>query len=199
MSPRVLHNGLPGALPEGEILLWSGSPDWRVLARRVFHVRKLAVYFALIAVWSGVSSADAGLGAAGLAFLKAAGFGAIPVVLAVIYAWLTARGSIYTITNRRVVLHAGLALPVTLNLPFKSIAAADLRAAADGSGDLSLWPHARPWRFSPAQPALRGLADIAKPAQVLARALAASVDQPAPVLAGVNTSPARPQHATLAA
>lgn len=212
MNPRVLHNGLPGALPDGEVLLWSGSPDWRVLARRVFHVRKLAVYFALIAVWSGVSSADAGLGAAGLAFLKAAGFGAIPVVLAVIYAWLTARGSIYTITNRRVVLHAGLALPVTLNLPFKSIAAADLRGAADGSGDLSLtlsgtdrfayvvlWPHARPWRFSPAQPALRGLADIAKPAQVLARALAASVDQPAPVLAGVNTSPARPQHATLAA
>jgi hypothetical protein len=48
-------SGLPGALPEGETIQWQGSPDWRSLARHAFHVRKVAVYFAL-------------LGAVGLAF-----------------------------------------------------------------------------------------------------------------------------------
>ena len=38
--------GLPEALPEGEHILWQGAPDWKVLARRVFHTRKVAVYFA---------------------------------------------------------------------------------------------------------------------------------------------------------
>ncbi|MDP9095154.1 MAG: PH domain-containing protein [Pseudomonadota bacterium] len=212
MSPRLLHEGLPAALPAGEVLLWSGSPDWRVLARRVFHVRKLAVYFAAIAVFGGVSAADGGAAAAGLAFLKAAGFGAIPLVLAAIYSWMTARGSIYSITNRRVVMHIGLALPVTLNLPFERITSADMRGAADGSGDLSLtlagsdrfayavlWPHARPWCLSPAQPTLRGLADVAQAASTLARALAAVTDRPAPALASVSPSPALAQHASLAA
>jgi len=207
-APLRRHRGLPGALPEGEALLWSGSPDWRVLARTALHVRKLALYFGLLAIWTGISAEAGGA----LAFLKAAGFGALPVALAVLYAWGVSRVAVYSITNRRVVLHIGLALPVTLNLPFARIASADLRAAPDGSGDLSivlagrdrfayvvLWPHARPWRFAPAQPTLRGLADVARPAQVLARALAASAEMTAPVLAGGTASPARPQHATLAA
>ncbi|MGT2480112.1 hypothetical protein ACU4GR_17585 [Methylobacterium oryzae CBMB20] len=41
-------------------------------------------------------------------------------------------------TNRRVVLQAGIALPVTHNLPFAQIESAALRAFTDGSGDLPL-------------------------------------------------------------
>ncbi len=109
-------------------------------------------------------------------------------------------------------LHIGLALPVTLNLPFARIVSADLNAAPDGSGDLSmtltagsqfayaiLWPHARPWHFARPQPAMRGLADVAQPAQILARALAASASMAVPVMAGIETSPQRSPHATLAA
>ena len=209
MTPR----SLPGPLPEGETLLWQGAPDWRVLARSALHVRKLVLYFGLIACWAGASALTAGgMGAAALATLKAAAVGAAPVVLALLYAWAASRMAVYTITTRRVVLHIGIALPVTLNLPFDRIVAADLRTAPDGAGDLSitlrqndrfayvvLWPHARPWRFSPAQPALRGLADVHKPAQVLARALAASAEMAAPALGRREASTARPHHATLTA
>lgn len=196
------------------MLLWSGAPDWRVLARTALHARKLALYFALIAAYATVSSAVAGAGpgAAALTLLKTAGIGAIPVALAVLYAWAVSRIAVYTITNRRVVLHIGVALPVTLNLPFARIASADVQEAPGGSGDLSLtltgrdrfayvilWPHARPWHFNRAQPAMRGLRDVATPAQVLARALAASAGTAIPVRLGVEASVNHATHATLAA
>jgi hypothetical protein len=40
--------GLPSALPPGERVVWQGPPDWRSLAVHAFHVRKIAVYFALM-------------------------------------------------------------------------------------------------------------------------------------------------------
>lgn len=171
--------GFPGPLPKGETLLWQGAPDWRVLARTALHTRGLAVYFVVLACVAAVT------GRVGGAF-TVAGLGLVPLALAYVYAWLVARSTVYSITNRRIVLHIGLALPVTLNLPLIQVAAADLRTAADGSGDLSLtlsgegrfaflvlWPHARAWHFSPAQPTMRGLADAREPATVLATVLEA--------------------------
>ena len=174
MSPR----GLPGRLPEGEVLLWQGAPDPRVLARSALHVRGLLIYFAVLAI----ATVTAGRLQSALVLL---GLAAVPVALAYGYAWLVARATVYTITNRRVALRIGLALPVTLNLPLARVASVDVRSAADGSGDVSLtpeggrfaylvlWPHARPWCFSPAQPTLRGLADAGAPAAVLAGLLPA--------------------------
>lgn len=177
----MIPRGFPGRLPEGESLLWQGAPDWRVLARTALHTRGLAIYFGLIACIAAVT------GSGLLGGLKVVGIGLVPIALAYVYAYAVSRGTVYSITNRRVVLHVGLALPVTLNLPLERVASADLRSGADGSGDLSLtlvgndrfsyvvlWPSARPWRFSPAQPTLRGLANAEQPAQVLARALASS-------------------------
>ena len=43
--------GLPEELPEGERILWRGGPDWKSLAMHVFHVRAVAIYFALILAW----------------------------------------------------------------------------------------------------------------------------------------------------
>lgn len=40
--------GLPEVLPSNEQVIWQGSPDWRAMARHVFHLRKLAVYFGVI-------------------------------------------------------------------------------------------------------------------------------------------------------
>jgi hypothetical protein len=43
--------GLPENLPEGEHILWQGGPKWTALAVRALHVRAVAIYFALLAVW----------------------------------------------------------------------------------------------------------------------------------------------------
>ena len=38
--------GLPSTLPDGEAIVWQGTPDWKQLAVHAFHVRKIAIYFA---------------------------------------------------------------------------------------------------------------------------------------------------------
>ena len=99
-------------------------------------------------------------------------------------AWLNARLTVYTITNRRVAMRIGVALTVTLNLPYRWIGSADLLTHADGSGDIALtltgksklsylvlWPHVRPWRISQPQPALRAVTGIADVAAILAHAM----------------------------
>ena len=53
--------GLPERLPAGERLLWQGAPAWRELARRAFHLDKLALYFGVIlALRATVVVADGG-------------------------------------------------------------------------------------------------------------------------------------------
>ncbi len=42
--------GLPQELPEGESIVWQGSPAWRPLARNVFKTRWVAAYFAVLVV-----------------------------------------------------------------------------------------------------------------------------------------------------
>lgn len=186
--PRRAHpvtpRGFPGPLPAGESLLWQGAPDARVLARTALHTRGLVLYFVVLAL---AAAATGRLREAGIV----AGLGLVPLALAYAYAALVARTTVYSITNRRVVLHIGLALPVTLNLPLAQVASADLRTGTDGSGDLSLtlagrgrfaylvlWPHARPWCFSPSQPTMRGLRHAHEPAEILARTLSATAPVP---------------------
>ena len=42
------QHGLPERLPADERILWQGSPDFRKLARTAFHLRTLAIYFAVM-------------------------------------------------------------------------------------------------------------------------------------------------------
>jgi hypothetical protein len=179
--------GLPEPLPQGERLLWQGSPDWRALARRAFHVRKLAAYFALMLALRGAAKlADGGTaGDALLAVLWLAPVALLGLGLVVLLAWLSARSAVYTITDRRVVMRIGIVLTVTFNLPFRAIESADLRADTDGFGDipltlkgpdriayLHLWPHARPRRLGRPQPMLRSIPRAAEVARVLSSAWA---------------------------
>lgn len=181
--------GLPAALPPGERVLWQGRPAWRALARRALHVRKVAAYFGVLlaacaasALWTGAS-----FGAAAAYALKLAPFALGAVGLLALFAWLAGRTTVYTITDRRVVLHIGVALTMDLNLPFRRIGSAALKVHADGTGDiplaltdgarvayLHLWPHARPWRLARPEPMLRSVPDAARVAAVLAEALAAA-------------------------
>jgi len=189
--------GLPERLPEGETLLWQGRPGWWGLARGALHVRGIAAYFALLALWRGAAIATEGGSAAevvaGAAVMLLVG--AAPIGFLLAYAWFAARGSVYSITNRRVVMRVGVALPVTINLPFALVENAALSRRADGSGDIALrladrqraswialWPHLRPWRLARPEPMLRALPDADAAAQVLGRALAAAAAVPVPTL-----------------
>ena len=51
IQKKRMYDGLPERLPEGETLLWQGRPSWRQLALRAFHVREIAIYFALLLAW----------------------------------------------------------------------------------------------------------------------------------------------------
>lgn len=185
--------GLPGMLPPGETLLWQGSPRFGALARRAMHLRGLALYFAALTVWraavlaaEGASWPDFVLGIAWMALL-----GAVPIGLLALYAWASARSTIYSITSRRIVVRTGVALPMTVNIPFAVIGGAALAQAPDGTGDIALeimpphrvswialWPHTRSWRITRPQPALRGIPEPEAVARLLARALAASAAMP---------------------
>ena len=179
--------GLPEQLPAGETILWQGTPRWGVLARRTFHTRKVAAYFALLLAWLVYADIADGIpgGQIALSSLWLVVGGAVAIGLLSALAWLLARSAIYTITNRRVVMRFGVALTMAFNFPFRRIRAVGLRLYSDGSGDLPislfdgdriaylvLWPHARPWHFAPSQPMLRGVVDAQRVAEILSRAIA---------------------------
>jgi hypothetical protein len=200
--------GLPARLPAGEALLWQGHPDWRSLAVRAFHVRKVVLYFGLLALWSVASAWSDGKGLGGALFSAAW----IPVMaLAAVVplaalAWLAARTSVYSITSKRVVMRIGIALPITINVPFRAIESIGLKRHADGSGDipaslskgyrlafLVLWPHARPWHVRSPQPMLRSIADPEHVARLLVEAISADAAQaPRPVPAALPEPDRRP-------
>lgn len=178
-------HGLPEALPEGESLLWQGSPDARLLARQALHLDLVAGYFGVLLVWHGASAWADG---ATLPQTLRSMAGLLPLMLLACallasLAWLMARTTVYTVTDRRVVMRMGIVLSITFNLPFAQIQSADWRARRHG-GDivlslsgpdriafLHLWPHVRPWRLRQTQPMLRALSDAPAVAAVLAQAL----------------------------
>jgi hypothetical protein len=181
--------GLPEALPTHERVLWQGSPDWRDLARRVFFVRKLTIYFAaILAIRAALVLLDGGTAIAALkAVLLVAPLAGLAIGTALGLAVMSARTTVYTITDKRVVMRIGIVLGVTFNLPFGRIATAGFRDAGHGVGDITLalagtdriayfhlWPHARPWRLSRPEPMLRCVPDVQAVGQLLAQAWNAS-------------------------
>lgn len=180
--------GLPGHLPPGERILWQGAPDWFTLAQQAFHLRLVAAYFAVMLLWR---IADAlARGQEPLAAISGAALVA-PIALVCIgilavLAWLNSRTTVYTITNRRVVLRIGVALTKAINIPFSIIEGGALKALASGRGDVALtlkppnkiallqiWPHVRPWRFSAPQPTLRAVPNAGEVASILTSAISA--------------------------
>lgn len=179
--------GLPGHLPAGETLLWQGAPDLKAMALGVFHLRKVAIYFGLLAAWrfAIVDHDGASLAASTSAAMLLVGLGAAAVAILGAIAYLVCRTTVYSITSRRVVMRIGVALPITFNLPFAVIGSAALRLNADGTGSIPLsltgrnklaylviWPHARPWRVARAEPTLRLIPEAAAVAQLLSQAVA---------------------------
>jgi hypothetical protein len=194
--------GLPERLPAGEALLWQGRPDAMVLFRRACHGDLVVAWFALLIGWRFVAGlAD---GAAPLQALGAAAGLLAPAALAIgllaLFARLSARTTVYTLTTRRIVMRVGIVLTVSYNLPLARIDGAQ-RRGSDIALELEpgtriawahLWPHVRPWRLRRPQPMLRGLPDADTAARLLAGAWAAANGGAVRATAGAAARPAAP-------
>jgi hypothetical protein len=178
---------LPAPLPDGERVIWQGKPTFKGMALRRFHIKEVAIYFALLMAWKfgsqwteGVNPSDAALAASRTLIA------AVPsIALLAGLAWLFRRATCYTITSKRVLLQFGVALPTTMNIPLGKIGNAALKTFRDGSGDIPLklvksdrvslvllWPHIRPWRLLAPEPMMCSVPDAADVAAKLAEALA---------------------------
>ena len=181
--------GLPGNLPKGEHIVWQGSPEFRSFARSVFHTRLVAGWFIFVASLAFVAGGTGVLGAAITLMVAMLGLGVLGLL-----AWAGARSTVYTLTNKRVVMRFGAAVPKCVNLPLARIGAADVRPSGDGYVDIVLrttdrfplgwlqtWPHVRPWKVASPQPMLRALPESFVPilAEGLTGADPARVQTPA--------------------
>ncbi|MCB8839088.1 photosynthetic complex putative assembly protein PuhB [Aurantimonas sp. VKM B-3413] len=178
-----------GELPEGERILWQAQPDWWRLALSAFRLKYVVAVYLTLALWRvGATHHDTGSWAEGFAhastMLPALAAGTL---LAMLLSFLMARSTSFTLTDRRLVLRFGVALPTQLNIPLKDVDHAAVRVNSDGSGDIpltlpkkgrpsyfQLWPFARPLKLVSAQPMLRAVPNAAEAANLIAGALAAS-------------------------
>ncbi len=174
--------GLPGRLPDGERIVWQGRPENQLFARHVMKSRWLLGYFAVLMLWAVVAALYDGRTIGSIIFSVSvlALLGAVLIGLCELYALSVKKTTLYTITNRRIVMRIGSALSVTLNIPFAQIAAVNRTDFENGTGTLTvqlkdeqrfswlvLWPHARPWRFAEPEPALRCIPEIDKATEAL--------------------------------
>ena len=194
--------GLPALLPKGEDLLWQGAPDWKSLSIHAYHARKVALYFAalvLVRIAFGIHDGHA-TSAVVLSCLWLVTLGLVATGVLTLLAYLCSRMTVYSITTQRLVLRHGIAVPMTINIPFSLVESAGLKPLGNGTGDISInvskeqrvgylvtWPHVRPGYITNPQPSFRALRDAQQASDVLAGALAAqagvapvSIEQAAP-------------------
>lgn len=175
--------GLPEKPPAGEEILWQGRPSAWALAREAYKITWVGGYFLALGLWQGIAAFGSNIAGVVAVLLPYLAVGALAVAILGLMAWVQARGTVYTITSARVAMRVGAALTVTLNLPFTQIGAAHLAHGAAKTGTLAfetlgdarisylvLWPHARPWRFGRAQPALRAIPNADAVAKIFTEA-----------------------------
>ena len=172
------HGDPMGTPAKGEQVLWKGRPDRAILARSAFHSRSIAAYFGVLGI---VALALGNL--QGLVICLV--LGAALVALCHGIAWLSARTTLYILTDTRLIMRIGMAIETRINVPLKHIEAASLKERGPSYGDIALqlggermlgyvllWPHARPWRLASPQPMLRAVPEAQKVAKLLAEARA---------------------------
>ena len=176
--------GLPELLPKGEVILWQGRPNWLQLTIESLNLWWIIGYFGLLATWRFLTVIDyMPLGTAISVIIPFLFIAALAGLLLCIVGYVQAKATLYTITNKRVVMRIGAALTITLNLPFTKI---DNAAVAIKRGDFGniafetsgstkfsyfvLWPHARSWHFGKPQPTLRCIPEIEKVSSILGEA-----------------------------
>lgn len=184
---RARVRGVSEALPPGEQILWEGAPNARALARHLFFIRPLSAYLgAMMLWWVAVNrtqfNTETFWATLGIQFLLVGGV--------IGGAWMLSRsianGTVYAITDRRIVMRFGVIFPLTINVPLHYVEGASAREFSDRTGQIAvqltkkesiawivLFPHVRPFEFSQPQPLLRGLTDSVKVGEVLRAAVLA--------------------------
>jgi hypothetical protein len=195
--------GIAEPLPPGEVLLWQGKPEFRSLLREAFHIRALLLYFGILALvpvymaWGGAAAPGVPVLAQVAWLLLLAG---IIGGMAALFALYTMRTTIYAVTDRRVILRIGVALPAVINMPLDKVGGVWQRKHRDGTGDLALsprgtrgigylllWPHARPWKVGTPEPMFRSISEVDRVGELLKEAVLAlgaldrPVGEPSPV------------------
>ena len=176
--------GLPERPPEVEVILWQGQPNWLSLTVESLNVWWILGYFIFLFVWRFISVSDLmPLNQAVLVSLPFLALAMIVTLLLMLVGYIQAKATVYTITNKRVVMRIGAALTVTLNLPFTEIENAAIASSSKNFGSIAidtkqdakfsflvLWPHARAWHFKKPQPSLRCIPNAAEVAEILSNA-----------------------------
>ncbi len=167
------HGDRMGTPAPDEKVLWKGRPTVGLLALSAFHTRTLGLYFAgltAIALVTGNTNAA----------IVSAVLGTALIALLYLLAWLSARSTLYILTDVRLIMRIGIAIETRVNIPLKQVTAAhyrdrghdhgDIALELDGErllGNLLLWPHARPWHYAHPQPMLRSIPGAAHVAQLI--------------------------------
>ena len=188
--------GLPESPPDGEEVVWQGEPKWGALSTRLFRVRLVLIYFGLLAGFTAFISEAAGPEILATIVWQLS-LACLAVLILIGLAWLYATTTVYTVTDKRLVLEFGVAFTMSLNIPWDLVESAASKTFSDGTADLvitlqqgnaisyvTLWPFARPWHFLNVQPMLRGVEDHAE----LANAIADIVDESKSVTDTVDKS-----------
>lgn len=165
--------GLPEELPADEHIIWQGAPDWVKLVTSAFHLRFALVYFAVIAIVAAMRGDTGTAAAMGVFALVFCGLSAL-------FAYGVGRTTVYTLTNKRIVLRIGVALNKCINIPLGEIESAKLKKLSGDAGSIALslkgmprmgyvmlWPHARTLRFVRPQPMLRAIPQAEQVATML--------------------------------
>lgn len=186
-AARARVRGVSEALPPGEQILWEGAPNARALARHLFFIRPLSAYLgAMVLWWVAVNRTQINTET----FWATLGLQLLLVGSVIGGAWMLSRsianGTIYAITDRRIVMRFGVIFPLTINVPLHYVEGASAREFPDRTGQIAvqltkkesiawivLFPHVRPFEFSQPQPLLRGLMDPVKVGEILRAAVLA--------------------------
>lgn len=196
---RKASGGKPGeprpvgfSLEPGERILWQGRPDASSLRRYLLKGRWLAVYIGGLLAWKlalilwvrGLRPQEV-FDAATLVLQ-----GIVLVGITRYFAWALARATTYTVTDLRIVIRHGIALPGTVDIPLRALRSIAVRVHDDGTGDVALavrdgggigfaklWPYARGLELSHPIPMLRGVGDAAVLGTILSRRLARMHDE----------------------
>ena len=158
-----LEKLLPADIPPGERVLWFGRPEATSLWRRAYRADWVAAWFVVMTAWNFVFGNGRRRRLRRASSRRCARWASGARRWRSWRSWLGSapRTTLYVVTERRVVIKTGIALPIFINVPFKQIGSANVGAFATARGDvpvalikgqripyLALWPSARPLRFA---------------------------------------------------
>ena len=114
--------GLPERPPEGKVILWQGQPNWLRLTIDSLNLWWVLAYFIFLFAWRLISVSD--LMPIDQALLVSFPFLALALIVALLLllvGFIQAKATVYTITNKRIVMRIGACLLYTSPSPRDSV------------------------------------------------------------------------------